>query len=178
LWLEKNRLVQALAWVVSPGAATGQAVLCVVCVSVIGNGTNALFWSDRWLNGNVVQDIAPTVVHMVASRAFSSRTVTQALNNWQWVSDIENPLSLIGLQQYLMLWDALRRVMLTQNDDKHVWMHIASGQFSSKSCYRAFFMGSISFEPWKRLWKAWAPPKCKFFLWLAIRNKCWAANNL
>jgi hypothetical protein len=44
--------------------------------------------------------------------------------------------------------------------------------------YRAFFMGSISFEPWKRLWKTWAPPKCKFFLWLAIRNKCWTADRL
>jgi hypothetical protein len=39
-------------------------------------------------------------------------------------------------------------------------------------------MGSISFEPWKRLWKSWAPPKCKFFLWLAIRNKCWTADRL
>jgi hypothetical protein len=43
---------------------------------------------------------------------------------------------------------------------------------------RLFFMGSITFEPWKRLQKYWAPPKCKFFLWLAIRNRCWAANRL
>jgi hypothetical protein len=121
--------------------------------TVIGNGANTLFWSDRWLNGSAVQDIAPAVVRMVGRRVFSSRTVAQALDNWQWVGNIENPLSLIDLQQYLFLWDALRGVMLNQNDDKHVWMHTASGQFSSKSCYRAFFMGSISFEPWKRLWK-------------------------
>jgi hypothetical protein len=69
-------------------------------------------------------------------------------------------------------------VTLSQEADRHVWMQTASGQFSSKSCYRAFLMGSISFEPWKRLWKTWAPPKCKFFLWLAIRNKCWTADRL
>jgi hypothetical protein len=114
----------------------------------------------------------------VGKRAISSRTVAHALQNWQWVSDIETPLNLPGLQQYLNLWDGLRGVVLNQEADRHVWIHSSSGQFSSKSCYRAFFMGSISFEPWKGLWKTWAPPKCKFFLWLAIRNKCWTTDRL
>jgi hypothetical protein len=104
--------------------------------------------------------------------------VAHALENWQWVSDIVTPLNLSGLQQYLNLWDALRGVVLTQEADRHVWIHSSSGQFSSKSCYKAFFLGSITFEPWKRLWKTWAPPKCKFFIWLAIRNKCWKADRL
>ena len=39
-------------------------------------------------------------------------------------------------------------------------------------------MGSITFEPWKRLWKSWAPGKCKTFVWLAIRNRCWTADRL
>jgi hypothetical protein len=29
-----------------------------------------------------------------------------------------------------------------------------------------------------RLWRSWAPQKCKFFLWLAMRNKCWTVDNL
>jgi hypothetical protein len=28
------------------------------------------------------------------------------------------------------------------------------------------------------VWKSWAPPKCKFFIWLAINNKCWTADML
>jgi hypothetical protein len=40
------------------------------------------------------------------------------------------------------------------------------------------FMGAISFELWKRVWKSWAPPKCKFFVWLEIRNKCWIVDRL
>jgi hypothetical protein len=82
--------------------------------TVIGNGASTLFWSDRWLNGNAIHNIAPNVVRMVGRWDFPSRTVAQALDNWQWVSEIENPLSLIGLQQYLMLWDALRGVMLVR----------------------------------------------------------------
>ena len=60
----------------------------------------------------------------------------------------------------------------------HFWNLEANGTFSSKSCYRAFFVGSISFEPWRRLWKSWAPEKCNAFLWLAIQNKCWTADRL
>jgi hypothetical protein len=44
--------------------------------------------------------------------------------------------------------------------------------------YRAFFIGAESFEPWKRIWKSWAAPKCKVFVWLAINNKCWTADTL
>ena len=33
-----------------------------------------------------------------------------------------------------------------------------------------FFIGSITFE--------WAPGKCKTFVWLAIRNRCWTTDRL
>jgi hypothetical protein len=65
-----------------------------------------------------------------------------------------------------------------QEPDQHMWRHEASGQFSSKSCCNILFVGSTIFEPWKRLWKTLATPKCKFFLWLAMKNKCWTADRL
>ena len=68
--------------------------------------------------------------------------------------------------------------ILTQDVDVHLWRLEASGRFSSKSSYRAFFNGSITFEPWHRVWRSWAPAKCKLFLWLAIRNTCWTADRL
>jgi hypothetical protein len=86
----------------------------------------------------MIQDFAPEVVYMVGSRSITSRTVAQALHNWQWVSDIVNPLSFIGLQQYLQLWHALNGVVLNQEEDRHVWVHSGSGKFSSQSCYSAF----------------------------------------
>ena len=41
-----------------------------------------------------------------------------------------------------------------------------------------FFVGSIHFEPAKRVWKSWAPPRCKFFIWLASLNRCWTTDRL
>ena len=61
---------------------------------------------------------------------------------------------------------------------QHIWRFDASGTYSAKSTYRAFFYGSVTFEPWRRLWKSWAPGTCKFFIWLAIINRCWTADRL
>ena len=59
--------------------------------------------------------------------------------------------------------------------DVHTWVHSSSDQFSA---YRTFFMGAITFEPWKRLWRSWAPLQVKFFIFLAIRNRCWTEDRL
>jgi len=95
-----------------------------------------------------------------------------------WVSDIRGALSWQGLAEYLELWDALAEFAVNDTKDLHHWKFEASGTFSTRSAYRAFFEGAIGFEPWKRLWKSWAPSKCKTFVWLAIRNRCWTADRL
>jgi hypothetical protein len=69
----------------------------------------------------------------VYKKLTSSRTVAQALINGQWIRDIKLPLTLVGMQQYLLLWDSLREVVLSLETDQHVWRHESSGQFSSKS---------------------------------------------
>ena len=83
-----------------------------------------------------------------------------------------------GLAEYLELWDALLGLALGPTDDQHHWKLESSGSFSTKSAYRDFFLDSITVQPWKRLWKSWAPGKCKTFVWLAIRNHCWTADRL
>lgn len=39
-------------------------------------------------------------------------------------------------------------------------------------------MGSMTFEPYKRLWRTWAPLQVKIFIWLATWKKCWTADRL
>lgn len=155
-----------------------KAMFCISVTTQVGNGTNSLFWSDRWLHGCSLSVLAPAVVSCISQRCMSSRTVAQALDNRTWVRDIQGSLCLEGLVQYLQIWDLLEYFTLVQDTDKHIWRHERNGVFSSKSTYRAFFNGAITFEPWRRLWKSWAPPKCKMFLWLAIWNKCWTADRL
>ena len=54
-------------------------------------------------------------------------------------------------------------VLQPKVSDKHKWKFEASGDFSTKSAYRAFFNGVILFEPCRLIWGSWAPRKCKFF---------------
>ena len=61
--------------------------------------------------------------------------------------------------------------------DKHIWRLSASGLYTAKSAYDALFVGAISFAPYERIWKSWAPPKCRFFMWLAAHNLCWTADR-
>jgi hypothetical protein len=105
------------------------------------------------------------------------KTVQQALSSYSWVQDIQGNVSLAGNEQYLEPWDVLEKFQLQDIDDKHIWRFSSNGLFSTKSAYRAFFTGAVSFEPWKRVWKRWAT-KCKTFIWLAIKNKCWTADRL
>lgn len=62
--------------------------------------------------------------------------------------------------------------------DKHIWRLSSSGQYTAKSAYDTLFQAAISFEPFERIWKSWAPPKCRFFMWLVAHNRCWTADRL
>jgi hypothetical protein len=44
--------------------------------------------------------------------------------------------------------------------------------------YRMFFVGSMQFAAAKPIWKAWAPLKVKFFMWLAVRSNIWEKIQL
>ena len=52
------------------------------------------------------------------------------------------------------------------------------GNYSARSAYKGLFTGSIPFDHHKRIWKSWAPPKCKFFLWLVVQERYWTADRL
>jgi hypothetical protein len=143
----------------------------------VGNGMNTLFWSDRWLHGCSIVDLAPLVTACVPPQIKNRCTVAQALDDDAWLSDIQGGLSLIGFMEFLRLGNCLREVTLSQDEDQHIWRFDALESYSSKSAYRAFFNGSATFEPWRWIWKCWAPDKCNFFIWLAIQNRCWTADR-
>ena len=70
--------------------------------------------------------------------------------------------------------------MVLQQDspDQYIWRLSSSGQYTAKSAYDALFQGAISFAPYERIWKSWAPPKCQFFMWLVAHRRCWTADRL
>uniref|UniRef100_A0A0A9HXY4 Uncharacterized protein n=1 Tax=Arundo donax TaxID=35708 RepID=A0A0A9HXY4_ARUDO len=60
-----------------------------------------MFWTDCWLHGCSLADLAPEVVTCVPKSYINTRTVAQALEKRAWVRDIQCGLSLQGLMQYL-----------------------------------------------------------------------------
>ena len=161
-----------------PVHPNASALFAISVVTNVGSGNDTLFWSSRWLLGKSIEELAPNVFRTVTVRTRKKRTVAEALVDNTWVSDIRGALNWHGLMEYLELWDAISDVHLSSSSDIHRWKFESSGFFSSRSAYKAFFVGAIKFEPWKCLSKSWAPNKCMIFLWLAVRNRCWTANRL
>lgn len=63
-------------------------------------------------------------------------------------------------------------------DDDISWKFEANGEYSAAFAYRIQFLGSTTTTMNKTIWKVWAPPKVKFFSWLAIQNRIWTADRL
>ena len=58
------------------------------------------------------------------------------------------------------------------------WRWSSSGQYSTSSTYRAFFLGLTEQLGAKQLWKIKAPNKCRFFIWLVLHGRCWTSDRL
>jgi hypothetical protein len=54
---------------------------------------------------------------------------------------------------------------------------VPSGSYSSRSAYAATFIGQSGLPGVAHLWKAKAPSEHKFFMWLAIHDRCWTNDQ-
>jgi hypothetical protein len=178
LWLQKTDPDKSWSFFPIQVHPSAKAFFSVAIVSEVGNGKNTFFWTDRWLHGQSLDKLVPHLFGSIPSRA-KKRTVSDALTDLRWVADIRGALTVAVLTEYLDLWGLLAEVVLQPEiEDSHIWQFTQTGQYSAKSAYEAMFIGLVQFNPWERIWKSWAPGKCKFFLWLATHNKCWTADRL
>ncbi|WVZ52503.1 LOW QUALITY PROTEIN: hypothetical protein U9M48_003556 [Paspalum notatum var. saurae] len=132
---------------------------------------------DKWIQGKSVADLAPNLFRVIPKRIIKRRTVSQALSNRTWVSDIKGGLTVQVLSEYLHIWELVEDIALQPDaPDKHTcFLRLLQQQVC---LYNAMFIGTIRFPPWKRIWKSWAPANCKLFIWLAINNRCWTSDRL
>ena len=131
----------------------------------IGNGERTLFWSDRWLQGKCIQELAPCLFNTVGPRVSKRRTVAQALTNDSWVRDIAGALTVQVILDFLLIWEATRGVQLQPDtQDKFLWKWTPDKCFTTASAYHAFFIGQTEIAGARCLMKARAPGKCKFFV--------------
>lgn len=169
LWLEKTEGSRPWAGLDIQVSQCARAMLEMAVRSEVGNGKSTKFWLDRWLDGKTIRELAPAPFAIIPPKVRKQRTVAQALANRTWVSDITGTLTVQVIVEYLQIWHLVDGMVLQQDiDDHHIWKLSNTGVYSSKSACEAFFTGAVCFAPWKRIWKSWAPLRCKFFLWLAI----------
>jgi hypothetical protein len=144
----------------------------------IGNGKIASFWDSPWLNGMKPKDIAP-LIYEASSR--KNWKVHQALLANAWVRKIRLDINLTvqHIHEYIRLWTQLRGVHLDEHiEDTITWDTTTNGEYSSSAAYNAQFFGALTTNMNKLVWKAWAPPKIKFFAWLALQNRIWTSDRL
>ena len=179
LWAQKTNAERPWAGLPISVPLKARALFNIAVDAIVGNGEEILFWTDRWLDGHTLSEIAPNLFRNVPKRIAKSRTVAQALHNRSWVQDIKGPRTVEVLLEYFRIWDMVDGFVLQpESPDQYRWKFTQDGTYSSKSAYAAFFEGSIKFGPWRRIWKTWAPPRCKFFIWLVVHNRVWTADRL
>ncbi|WVZ76691.1 hypothetical protein U9M48_024644, partial [Paspalum notatum var. saurae] len=179
LWLLKTDDSRPWAGLPIQVPRNARALFDMAVVTTVGNGESTNFWTDRWLQGKPVAELAPYLLNAIPKKIVKRRIVSQALINRSWVTDIKGALTVQVLREYLLIWDLVDEVTLQDGvQDQHQWKFSSSGTYSSRSAYLAMFMGTINFSPWKRIWKSWAPPNSMFFIWLAILNRCWTSDRL
>jgi hypothetical protein len=99
--------------------------------------------------------------------------------NRRWISNIQGGLTVGVIVEFLNLWDALRLVELQpEKEDNHFFRTANNDRYSANAAYESLFMVSTQFEPCERIWQSWAPPKCKFFMWLVALRRCWTNDRL
>ena len=138
-----------------------------------------MFWSDRWINGKSIEDIAPEVYGIINPEIKAIRTVAQALNNGTWIEDIKKLITIDVFMQVISIWEECQDVHLSPPvEDKWEWSWEPKGHFSTRSVYQAHFKTKITCEVAEAIWKSWAPTKCKLAMWLFIRQRIWTADRL
>jgi hypothetical protein len=118
------------------------SLLHAATVVKLGNGSKALFWTDRWIQGQSISDLAPQVFSAVSARTSRTQKVATALPGNAWIQDITAALSMDGIVQFLNLVEILDTQQTNpEAEDEIIWHLSASGEYSSQSAYRALFAG-------------------------------------
>ncbi|KAK1602185.1 hypothetical protein QYE76_017324 [Lolium multiflorum] len=147
-----------------------EALVYAATTATLGNGTKLLFWSDRWLAGQSIADLAPAVVAAVNPRVIKRRSVASALPENAWIRDITGTLSTEASIQFLHLVDITAEQELHPgSQDTLTWNLTESGSYSAKSAYKAFFQGSTFSPHHNSIWECWSPLICK--IWHDILSK-------
>lgn len=151
----------------NPEKATQQFFAASITCS-LGEGTNILFWWDKWLEGKSIKQLAPWMFNGVPKRIRNTRKVCDALQDDRWIHDITGS-------------PAFRPAAGHPDHGRQAGPnHLALGCLRDLPFYISI-SGNVhmcSIDRARELSKTRAPPKAKFFMWLALLGRIWTNDRL
>jgi hypothetical protein len=82
-----------------------EALVHAATTATLGDGRKLLFWTDRWLAGQSIADLAPSVLAAVNPRTIKRLTVAAVLPDSAWIRRITGTLSTEVIIQFHHLVD-------------------------------------------------------------------------
>lgn len=161
-----------------PCDAMDRALFDSATAVILGNGRLASFWQSPWLTSPSLATLFPDLFKRSRGK---NRCVADALTNDTWIQDLRQHSNIDLVQNFLILWRALRAANVTlqhQTEDKIIWRLHSSGIYSAKSAYSAQFSDLPKTGDKQLIWKTWAPGKIKVFFWLLLQNRLWCNDRL
>nr|XP_020187047.1 uncharacterized protein LOC109772761 [Aegilops tauschii subsp. strangulata] len=172
LWLQATDQTRPWSHLPLPADPETQAIFRASTRWELGDGRTCKIWTDHWVHGQSIAEIAPAIFAMVPKRHRQRRLVAEGLQDRAWVQDIVGALGPLATVQYIELWRRLLPLSTSGHPDILRWRWTANGTYSAKTCYDALFLGSITLPHATLTWKTWAPLSVKFFIWLALQDRC------
>jgi hypothetical protein len=112
LWLHRTDLACSWVSLLLNKDATTVAFFNASIRMMLGNGESLFFWTDPWLQGTCLADIALDLTVAVGAHHHKQRSVANAFHNNNWTRDITDALTISMLLQYLDMWHRLQQVQL------------------------------------------------------------------
>jgi len=161
-----------------PVDAEDVALFNAATVVTVRNGLKASFWHSSWIDGRPPASLCPLLYKHSRRK---NRTVREAVLTGSCIGDIAYNLNHELLNECFKLWAAIEMAGIDLDDNREdtiTWTLENSGEYSAKSAYEVQFAGQITSNYPVLIWKIWAPPKCKFFVWLLLQDRLWTVARL
>jgi hypothetical protein len=145
-----------------------------LCRFEIGNGENARFWEDRWVNDRALKDDFPRSYNLCFDK---NKSVKYMFDKGLGNVNFRRTLYGDSLEQWEHIKDSRSGVVLSGDRDRIFWTLDKKGIYTVKCYYRFLIENGIKY-PHKFLRKTKMPPRVKVFIWLVLRNCILTRGNL
>ncbi|KAE8766374.1 hypothetical protein D1007_62406 [Hordeum vulgare] len=96
----------------------------------------------------------------------------------KWMKGLERISSHDDLHSFLLLWEKIQNVNLSESRDTIDWIWTKNKTYSTKSAYSCQFIGSVAKPEANNIWRLKIERKVQFFIWTLAQNKLPTINRL